>query len=68
MIIKKVCAWCGRYIGYLKCKNHYSSSSHISHGICEDCLEVVMAELEEAVNHYIQKNGEIIPGKEDKDE
>ncbi len=68
MIIKKVCAWCGSYIGYMKCKNQYSSSSHISHGICNDCLDVVTKELENAVDKYIKKQNEINSNKENKNE
>ena len=64
MKIKKVCAWCGRSMGTIECNNQNSSPSQTSHGMCDECLEVVMAELEEAVNEYIQKQNKSNPGKE----
>jgi len=68
MKIKKVCAWCGRSMGTIECNNQNSSPSQTSHGMCDECLEVVMMELEEAVNEYIQKQNKSNPGKESDNE
>ena len=64
MKIKKVCAWCGASMGTIECNNQNSSPSQTSHGMCDECLEVVMAELEEAVNEYIQKQNKSTQRKE----
>ena len=68
MIIKKVCAWCGRSMGSIECNNQNSSPSETSHGMCDECLQLVMAELEEAVNEYIRKQNKPTQAKESKDE
>ena len=65
MKIKKVCAWCSRPMGTIECNNQNSSPSQTSHGMCEECLEMVMAELEEAVEEYIANKGENNPKKEE---
>ncbi len=65
MILRKICAWCGASMGTIECKNQNSSPSQTSHGMCDECLEVVMAELEEAVKEYIANKGENNPKKEE---
>ena len=64
MKIKKVCAWCDRPMGSIECNNQNSSPSQTSHGMCDECLQLVMAELEEAVSEYIRKQNKSTQGKE----
>ncbi len=68
MTTKKICAWCGCSMGFIESKSTDASGLDVSHGICDECLKIVMAELEEAVNEYIQKQNESNPGKENENE
>ncbi len=38
------CAWCGKFLKLVKCTE--KQSSKISHGICQQCYQKTMAELE----------------------
>ena len=37
------CAWCGKYLNTIKCVR----PGRVSHGICEDCKEQLLAESAE---------------------
>ena len=48
MVIKRVCAWCGSFLGSKECESstHQSIEEPISHSICPECLEKTLAEIE----------------------
>ena len=47
MIIEVKCAWCGRRLGTKKSECPEYSDLKVSHGICDECYETVMADLED---------------------
>ena len=50
MVIKRICSWCGRYLGSKECQcpPHQSIEEPISHSICPECFEKALAEIESA--------------------
>jgi hypothetical protein len=48
MLIKIVCSWCGRPLGFKKGENADLSGipEPISHSICPECKEKALAELQ----------------------
>jgi hypothetical protein len=48
MVIKRVCAWCGRYLGSKECQDpsHQPLEELVSHSICPECLKIALAEIE----------------------
>jgi hypothetical protein len=68
MIIRKVCAWCGRHMGIKKFTGIDGSGPCVSHGICPDCTQKATFELEEIAARYMAKNHISNPGKEKADE
>jgi len=48
MFIKRVCAWCSRYLGSKECKymSNQPLEELVSHSICTECLEKALAEIE----------------------
>ncbi len=48
MLIRRICAWCGRYLGSMKCQcsPHQAVKETISHSICPECLKKALAEIE----------------------
>ncbi len=47
MYIKRVCSWCGKHMGFKKVAGTHNPKFNITHGICSDCKDKVMMELEE---------------------
>ena len=50
MVIKRKCAWCGRYLGTAECQcpPHQTTEELITHSICPECLEKALAEIDSA--------------------
>jgi len=40
--MKRVCAWCGKFLGW----GRYITPDKTSHGMCEACRAIVLAEAE----------------------
>ena len=47
MYIKRVCCYCQKYLGCKKVADTHNPKFNITHGICSDCKDKVMMELEE---------------------
>jgi hypothetical protein len=47
MLIQRVCAWCGRFLGTKESQYQSTNKTEvpISHGICSECREKVLAEI-----------------------
>ncbi len=47
MVIKRVCAWCSRYLGSKECESlpQQSIEELVSHSICPECLKKEIAEI-----------------------
>ena len=58
MVIKRICAWCGRYLGSKECQcpPHQSIEKAITHSICPDCLQKALAEIDSAPAETIKPN------------
>ena len=48
MLIRIVCAWCGRFIGFKEDENPNSvnNEERISHGICKECRDKALSEID----------------------
>ena len=58
MLMRRVCAWCSRYLGSKECQcpSHQSIEKAITHSICPECLEKALAEIESAPAKTIKTN------------
>ena len=48
MVVKRKCAWCGRYLGTVECQcpSRQTNEEPVTHGICPECLEKALAEID----------------------
>ena len=58
MVIKRICAWCGRYLGFKECQcsGPTSIEEPVSHSICPECLEKALAEIDLVPAETIKSN------------
>ena len=58
MVIKRICAWCGRYLGSKECQcsPHQSIEEPVTHSICPECLEKALDEIDSAPAETIKPN------------
>jgi hypothetical protein len=57
MKIKIVCAWCQRVLGSRECECQYPAIDPVvSHGICPECKEKVLASMEKTFATEIKSN------------
>jgi len=47
MFMEIKCAWCGKFLGTKECEGQIDKNYRISHGICPECKEKVMREMDE---------------------
>ncbi len=46
MYIKRICAYCNKYLGSKKVADTHNPKFNITHGICEKCKQEIMLDLE----------------------
>ena len=58
MLLKRICSWCNRTIGYKECQcaAYQTIEEPISHSICPECFEKAMAEIDSAPAKTIKPN------------
>ena len=42
MKLKRICAWCGKFLGWKDCEIPPNSTDRITHGICKACSETLI--------------------------
>ena len=47
MKLKRICAWCQKFMGTKKCEGLNHEGLDITHSICPECKEKVMREMDE---------------------
>ena len=47
MHVKRICAYCGKYLGSKEVANTANPKLNITHGICPECFQKIMCDLEE---------------------
>ncbi len=52
MKLKRICAWCGKCLGWRECELPPNSTGRITHGICKPCSEALIkqCDLEDQTN------------------
>ena len=59
MVIKRVCAWCSRYLGSKECESlpQQSIEELVSHSICPECFEKALADIQSITAVTNKSNG-----------